>query len=376
MHEFMAPGESYVQGNDGNAERRGLGLRWLAGGIALALGGAVFLALSPAQAQATTVNAELSLSGIATTANILGGSQIGVHPGDTVDFAPSTVPTAGLTNIPVLGTALDSLLQTILGTVTGYQVTVHFPATFPGGKRDVTMGACSPTKQFPVTFPTAGDYPFTWSAVAISPLCVLPASIGSLAGNQLKAAGIALNASNQWVGNIKVGANVSPGGISIQLPGVSIAPSLPVIGQGPTIGVPGLNLPTLAVPSVPGTGGSSGTSGTPSSGFVYTPPPLTVPQMVVPHPDDNNVGGGGGAGLGNFGGTLPTVSASSGTASGPTASPTATAAAKKPAKHVQLAASNKLTSAGIPVLLAIIAMVALTLVAGTYARLYLMRRAN
>jgi hypothetical protein len=369
-----------MQGRQYDAAQRRPVLRVLAGGVALAIGGAIALALAPASSAETakTVNAELSLSGISTTANILGGSRIGVHPGDTVDFAPSTIPTAGLTNIPVLGTALDSLLQSILGTATGYQITAHFPATFPGGKRDVTMGACTKTKHLPVVFPKDGNYDFTWSAVAISPLCLLPANIGSLAGNQLKNAGVALNATNQWVGRIAVGANVSPGGISIQLPGVSIAPSLPLIGQGPTVGLPGLNLPTLGL-TVPSIGGSSGSGGgTQTGGFSYTPPPTTVPEMVVPHPQDGNVGDGG-VGLGNLGGDLPSVSATSsapGVASGQSQSPSAPATTKKPAKHVQLAATNKVSAAQVPALLAILAIIALTLVTGTYARLYLMRHGS
>jgi hypothetical protein len=368
-----------MQGRNDSAERRGFGLRWLAAGVVLTLGGAITLALAPAGADTKTVNAELSLSGIATTANILGGSQIGVHPGDTVEFSPSTIPTAGLANIPALGTALDSLLQSILGTATGYQITAHFPANFPGGKQDVTMGACTKTKHIAMTFPTAGVYDFTWSAVAISPLCVLPASIGSLAGNQLKTAGVALNASNQWVGAIVVGNNVNPGGISIQLPGVSIAPSLPGVGQLPTLGVPGINLPTIpvTVPSLgglPGVGGSSGSSTTPAGGYTYTPPPTTVPEMVVPHPDDGDGGNGDLGDLGgSFGSALPTISGATPTASVPAGGSTASPA-KKSTKHVELAASNKLASAGIPLLLMIIAIVALTLVTGTYARLYLMRR--
>jgi hypothetical protein len=364
-----------MQGRRYGAAQRTTGMRVLAGGIALAVGGAIALALAPASSAdaAKTVPAELSLSGISTTANILGGSQIGVHPGDTVDFAPSTVPTAGLTNIPVLGKALDSLLQSILGSATGYQITVNFPATFPGGKRDVTMGACTKTKHLAVTFPSDGNYDFTWSAVAISPLCLLPASIGSLAGNQLKNAGVALNASNQWVGRIAVGANVSPGGISIQLPGVSLAPSLPVVGQLPTLGLPGLNLPTLGV-TVPTVGGSGST--TPGGGFTYTPPPTTVPEMVVPHPQDGN-GGDGGVGLGNLGGDLPSVSTSSSATSAGSGSGQSSAApspTKKPSKHVELASTNKLSTAQVPALLAILAILALSLVTGTYARLYLMRR--
>jgi len=353
---------------------RAAGLRWLAAGIALAIAGAITLATASANASPRTVNAELSLSGIATTANLLGGAQIGVHPGDTVNFVPSTIPTAGLTNIPTLGTALDSLLQTILGKTTGYQITMHLPSTFPGGARNVTLGACAAQKNLAVNFPTKGDYTFTWSAVAISPLCLLPANIGSLAGNQLKNAGIALNATNQWVANIHVATDAVAGGISIQLPGVSIAPSLPGLGQLPTVGI---NLPTLGL-SVPAIGGGStpaGSGSTSAGGGGYTPPAVSIPQQVVPHPDDTGALGPLGGG---FGTPLPTINtspstapvsgASSGSHSKPTAKPSTST------KQQQAASSKKLTTAQLPVLLAILAIVALALVTGTYARLYMMRQ--
>jgi hypothetical protein len=365
---------------------RGGGLRWLAGGIALAIAGAITLATASASADAKTVNAELSFSGIATNANILGGAQIGVHPGDTVNFVPSTIPTAGLTNIPGLGGALDTLLQSLLGRATGYQVTLHLPATFPGGARNVTLGACSPKKNLTVAFPAKGDYTFTWSAVSISPLCLLPANIGSLAGNQLKNAGIALNATNQWVANIHVATDAVDGGISIQLPGVSIAPSLPGIGQLPTVGLPGLNLPTIPISipgltgNLPGLGTSSsagaGSSGGPS-GLNYTPPSIPIPEKVVPYP---NVGVGIGSGPldGGFG-TLPTTTESS-SAPAPASSAGATtpssAPSTQPSKQAEAASSTKLTSAQLPTLLAILAIVALALVTGTYARLYMMRQSR
>jgi len=355
---------------------RGFGFRWLAGGIALAIAGAITLATASASAGPQTVNAELSFSGIATTANILGGAQIGVHPGDSVNFVPSTVPTAGLTNIPGLGKALDSLLQTILGKTTGYQITLHLPATFPGGARNVTLGACSKQKNLLVNFPTKGDYTFTWSAVAISPLCLLPANIGSLAGNQLKNAGIALNASNQWVANIHVATNAVPGGISIQLPGVSIAPSLPIVGQLPTIGLSGINLPTIPVtlPSVggglPGGGSSSGNGGGING---YTPPPIPIPAKVVPFP---NVGVG--AGDGSLGGGFDALPTSGATQAVPTtstggASQPSSAPSKAPTKEAAVASAHKLTTGQLPVLLAILAIVAFALVTGTYARLYMMK---
>jgi len=355
---------------------RGLGLRWLSAGIALAVAGAITLATASASAGTKTVTAELSLSGIATSANILGGAQIGVHPGDSVNFVPSTIPTAGLANIPGLGSALDSLLQTILGKTTGYQITLHLPANFPGGARNVTLGACSKQKNLLVAFPTKGDYTFTWSAVAISPLCLLPTNIGSLAGNQLKNAGVALNATNQWVANIHVATDAVAGGISIQLPGVSIAPSLPGLGQLPTVGLPGLNLPTIPVTLPSGGGGGAGGGQSSSGGGLggYTPPAVPIPAKVVPFP---NVGVG--AGEGSLGGGFDTLPTTADGGSQPTttnsggAKPSSAPSKKAPTHEAAVPSAHKLTTGQLPVLLAILAIFALALVTGTYARLYMMK---
>lgn len=356
------------------------GLRWLAGAAGLAVAAVTALAIAPANAAGTTTDAQLSLTGVATKANVLGGTTIGIHPGDTVNFKPSTVPTAGLENLPSLGTTVDKLLQNLLNDVLGYQVTLHFPADFPGGARDVTLGACSKPKatELAVNFPNLGTYSFTWSAVAISPLCILPTNLGSLAGNQLKTLGVALNASNQWTGQIVVANDPPAGGISVQLPQVSVAPSVPVLGQLPTIGVPAIKVPTIPV-SVPKLLPSKSVpSATPTTTPVgtYTPPAPTIPEQVM--------GGIGRGSSGGFGGVLPDSGGltqigagltSLPTTSQPTAAQPAPAPSEQPSTHrqVQLAANNP-PAAQLPVLLAIIAIIALSLVTATYARLYLLRR--
>ena len=116
---------------------------------------------------------------------------------------------------------------------------------------------------------TAGTYNFTWNIQY-----VLPGLLGCKANglsngdlNLLKGAGVALNASEQWVGQVVAAADPPKGGIGLQLPGIKIAPSLPVVGQLPTLGVtiPALQLP-VTLPSLPnlpggGGGGSGGSSG-------------------------------------------------------------------------------------------------------------------
>jgi hypothetical protein len=147
----------------------------------------------------------------------------------------------------------------------------------------------------------------------------------------------------------------------------------------------------VSVPVDPGqlTGGASstppssskgGTSGG-KSGTGYTPPPPSVPEEVVPQ------GHGGtflGSGSGFFGGALPDVS-SIGSVNPAALAPvqseplpslkgvTPAANTKKPAHTTELA-SNSPTAAQVPVLLAIIAIIALAVVTATYARLYLLRR--
>src|SRR6266516_2252589 len=157
--------------------------RWLATAVGIGVAVAVVIIARPAGAS-TTVNAQLAFSGVVTQTSPTGGSVVGIHPGDSVDFKPATVPTEGL---DALGFSLGDILGNVLNLATGYQVVMHLPSTFPGGKSDVKLA-----------FPTAGTYNFTWSAYSVNLLCLT--SPITLDGNAAKDAGIALNASNQWVG--------------------------------------------------------------------------------------------------------------------------------------------------------------------------------
>jgi hypothetical protein len=122
--------------------------------------------------------------------------------------------------------------------------------------------------------------------------------------------------------------------------------------------------------SDPAGGGTS----TPASS--YHPPALTVPEQVVPQGDGNAIFGAGGGGF-NAGalpgtqlGNLAPISGSTATASAPLT--TQDSAGKN--KTIDLASSTKAPSGQLPVILAILAIIALALVAGTYARLFLLRR--
>jgi hypothetical protein len=365
-------------------------LRWLVAVAGGAVVGATLLAITPAAAS-STVSAQLSLSGVATSANVLGGSEIGVHPGDKVVFKASALPTAGLENIPSLGPLLENLLATALGQ---YQVVVKFGSAFPGGAQTVTLGGpttgnCAglPSKSF--TFPDKGTYAFTWKVQYVLP-SLLGCAKNGLSDtdlNQLAKAGVALNANNSWVGKIIVADNPPKGGISIQLPGVSVAPN---IGghQLPTLGVPGVTLPTIAVPvpnltsAVPGAGGSGngGKTQKPTPAPVENNP-IPVPAQVVPGVNGGGLlGGGGGYNVG----ALPGLGSVQGAGNGgqlPTAASSPSPALKNAAdqnpgakrKTVELAASRPASTGEVWVVLAIVAVIALAFVAATYARLYLMR---
>src|SRR5207302_10317641 len=110
-----ATGEKYMPDSPEIAPRR-LRLRWIAAALSAAIATVTIIALAPSSSAATTVNAQLSLTGIATQGHTLGGTTVGVHPGDTVNFQAAAVPTAGLNNIPALGPLLNDLLTTLLHT--------------------------------------------------------------------------------------------------------------------------------------------------------------------------------------------------------------------------------------------------------------------
>jgi hypothetical protein len=189
-----------------------------------------------------------------------------------------------------------------------------------------------------------------------------------------------------WDGSIVASKNTDCG-IAIQTPKGKVSAS------DHTVTLPGVNVsvpnpvPSILskLPTPPGlpTGGSSGAAGghggkkSGGGGTVkYTPPPTTVPEKVMPRAV--HYGGGGGyappaAGSGGGGGVAapaPQPSVTS-TVAAPTTSP---AAKVKPAKTVDLAQHDQLGGAQLPVLLAILAILALSGVTAMYARLYLLRR--
>ncbi len=365
------------------------GTRWLAAAVGLGVAVTAVIVAGPAGA-ATTVPAQLALTGVVTSKSPTGGSVVGIHPGDSVDFkaAPAGVSTQGL---DALGIPLGDLLGGLLGQVVGYQVVVHLPASFPGGKRDVKLGPCGGASDLKVTFPSSGTYTMTWSAYSVTVVPLLgTCSLNTLNldGNQLKQAGIALNASNQWVGQVVVASNPPAGGIGVQLPGVGVSPSVPVVGQLPGASLPGGTVQGGGHSTNP-PGGSPTPAPTPSgsqapSSVNYNPPGQSVEEKTVPKGygccDEGNQPSAGRANstvLGQIGGH-PSSSAQTSATNGPAYAagenpPFGMPAPTRSGQPIDLAA-NKAPVAQMPVVLAILAIIALSLVTATYSRLYLLRR--
>ena len=357
--------------------RPGRRARWLAAIAGFGVAAGAVAVAQPAEAS-TAVPAQLALTGIVTGTSPIGGSVVGIRRGDSVDLtaAPAGLSTQGLNN---LGVPLGDVLGSIAGSLVGYQVVVHLPATFPGGQRDVTLGPCGGRSDLRLGFSNPGTYDFTWSAYSVTALPLLGCRINPLTldGNQLRQAGIALNAGNQWVGKIVVATNPPAGGLTVQLPAVSAAPTVGSVHL-PSVGVPGASLPTVTPPNVSpqspsdarepaprgNSANSAGSSATPSSG--------TSEAGVGPHgccgdvsrhnpeagPDSillNGLGGGTGA-----------VPEQGGAGADATPVPT------RGGQPADLAA--RMPPAEVPVLLAILAIVVLSVVTATYARVYLIRR--
>jgi hypothetical protein len=358
-----------------------------------AVAGAVLLAMSPAQAATHDDRAQLALSGLADKNNPAGGSQIGIHPGDSVTFSAASVPTAGLAKLGL--SKLIPVVDNLLNGATKFQVRANF-GQLPGGHNGTIL---SGRKTAHFGFAHTGTYHFTWVVQKVTVLSTLlgkqtKTTTINLNGNELRKAGIKLNAHNQYVGQVVVRKHPPAGGISVQLPKVRVHPSAPVVGQLPKIKLPGVHLPTVHVPNpklpgVPGVPGLPGSGNHPGSGGNnngnsggsknFSGPPVTVPEEVVPKgdtaitiPGNDNLG------------TLPTYHGSNAfrpTSGNGNAAPGARSVHRQPRsadaakrRPLGLASKPSTPSGQLPVLLAIIAIVALALVAGTYARLFLIKR--
>jgi hypothetical protein len=213
--------------------------------------------------------------------------------------------------------------------------------------------------------------------------------LGALSQNNVKVTDNAV-----YSGSIVVAVNPPQGQLGIQLPKQSISVKAGPIHTsvnlpGATVGVPNPipsvtkilgNLPGLGGKGGGGTGG--GHKGGSGSNVNYTPPALTVPERVMPHAV--NFGGAQGTGGaayaapgvgngGNVGGHVVAPPLPSSTAA-PAANPSNVANAQPGKKPVDLSSKGDLGGQQLPVLLAIVAILALSAVTAAYARMVLLRK--
>jgi hypothetical protein len=343
-------------------------LRWLAALAGGSLIGAVVLALSTGTANASdSVTATFSVTGVsASNCSIsTGGSDVYVKPGQELDVKSS------LAGIVAQG---RGALSDLLGTVASFDGAL----TIDPKSADPTKIGIS-TKVHKVTGLTRGNHTFTWKVDKVELLGLLGSRTVKLdLSSKAAAAGGSLNYS----GTIHVTPGPAQCGIAVQVPGVSASAS--VSGLPPIkVGVPGrtVSLPASAPnlnPS-PGAGGPTGhpKPGTSPSKSATLGNVIPVPVQVVPSGDTNQVYGnpgfatGGGSGLTSGNGT-----SARGSGSQSTASPAARELQQRSTgKHKTIdLASNKASTGQLSIVLAIVAVVTLALVAGTYARLYLLRK--
>jgi hypothetical protein len=238
-----------------------------------------------------------------------------------------------------------------------------------------------------VTVPASGSVPFSYTtgSSAVGSGGVLGGLLDVLTGladNFRAGTGIGAAVAAKWQGTIAVGGASNACSLQPQLPSVGITPTVPGVSL-PPVNVPGLtppavSVPSVAVPGLPGarTGGS--TSSQPGSGMQlnYKPTGASVADRVMP----KGYGSGSGAssqyvapGLNGSSLNAPAIpfkASNASTGSKPTAGP-----AKAAPSSVDVASnSSRSAITGLPALMVVLAVVALSAATAFYARTFLMHR--
>jgi len=361
-----------MSGRGRHAVTRRRGWRWLAGVTGLAVAGAAVLTMSPAHAEAKDTTATLTLTGVVDSNCPVstGGTKVYVAPGGDVTFK------AALAAIHVSVLGLDIPLDT--AHVASFIDTL----TIDGNTKD--PHSISGTSSY-VLKNVSGTHTFQWSATSVQLLpipLVAPNGITvALNADTVLPSSLPVGAKLSWTGQLDATSDTNKCGIAVQVPGPGVTVG-PIKTSLPPIAAPTITPPTLPDLGglIPGGGGKtsgSGHSSAPSSGTNYTPPGLTIPEQVVPTGYGNGAGTVGGGGFGNalpdLGGNLVNGAPDSGGAEAAPSGSSSPASARVSSNAADLAA-NPSPSAQLPVLLAILAILALSLVTATYARLYLLRR--
>jgi hypothetical protein len=363
--------------------------RWTAGVLGLALAaGATSLALIPAgsanAAQKPTPSytaghdeATFGLTGVEDSNCVVstGGTTVYIKPGDRIDF-DTAIASASLGGVNLLG-----------GKLAGLNVKAVIDAK-TSAKESFSVGAGKTVK---VAGLSKGDHTLSWTATSVS--VVLPATLLTPAKTitiPLSNDSLQSGAKLSWTGVIHVTKGAPQCTVTVATPkvGVSVGP-IKVTVPPVQVTVPGVKLPT-SLPSLPnllptksGSAPSTGATrpATGKSTYKYTPPALTIPDEVVPHGQGDAVYSGGGVTTGGGSDTsgltdgtpsTTTSTAPNGTVQTSAAQVTQNSTGKH--KTIDLASSTDSHSGQLPVLLAILAVIALAMVAGTYARLYLLGR--
>lgn len=265
---------------------------------ALVAVGVAFLSDRPANA-ATTRHATLAVTGLVADGcpASIGGSQIFIKPGDTVEFK-ATLAGINLSVVHVAG--LPGTLTT--GKVASFNTTITFADqnTRSGGKTVPHPHPVTDTTVYRRTFPQSGVFNFGWIARSLSLLKVPLLPNGITVPLSMNIPGIVgADSALSWGGQVVVSSKATKCGLSVQVPGVTVHPS--VLGHKlPPVSLPGGTLPTVPVPSVPGGSTnkaktSKGSGSTRKGGYLdYTPHGPGVAASVVPKGGD--AGGGGGNG--------------------------------------------------------------------------------
>ena len=346
-------------------------LRWLAGGSGGFVAAAVLLALAPSSANASgdQVKATFSVTGVSTSncSVSAGGSDVYVKPGEELDVKSSVV---GLT---ALGLPLD------LSKVAAFKgALIVDEGTSNQQKLDIS-------DDWQKLALAKGDHSFKWtvdSVKLLGGLLYVPLHLSSSVAKT--------GANLTYTGTIHVTADAAKCGISVQVPGVGVSvsvtklPPVSVSLPGVKVSVP-VSVPSLSgLPSLPHVGGSSSSSGKPGKPAASSSSDgggeLPVPARVVPKGDGQaifgNAGGYGTNGLANSnaGGAATNLLPAAPKASTSAAAPVLQQDSTGKHKTIDLAANKADSTGQFSVILAIVAIIALSVVAATYARLYLLRR--
>lgn len=369
---------------------RRLWLRTAAAALALGLGAGagVLLAAAPAGAAPKPNYHSGSDTATFTVTGVLdrnckvstGGTAIWIRPGDSIKFDSALAGiemSKALPNNP-LGGLLGRVLR---GTdVAGLNISATIDGNTSHPQKFTVRG--DNTTNYPgSTHPalSAGNHTIHWRATGLALVPGLSKTSIPLSSSDLKS-----GANLSWTGAIHVTTSAPRCKLAVATPKTKIS-------AGPVhVTVPGVTVtPPVSVPSLnplPASGSGNGGGTKPHPRQPTSAPPkvthstvLPVPAMVVPQGDSGGYQGGGGY-LGARAGSLDrfgnaAVRPANATAPGASSNAAPTQPSTGKHKTIDLAA-NKAPSAQLPVILAIIAIIALSLVAATYARLYLLRRGS